>query len=501
MKQYDFLVVGSGFAGSITAMALKQSGYDVCLVERERHPRFAIGESSTPIADMILRTIAEKYNLPKLKQISRYGTWQKNYPQVICGLKRGFSYYMHRQKEPFQPDAEHSRELLVAASENDENSDTNWLRSDVDHFLLKEARATGVECYEETEVQKVERVNENKVWNIHLKSFEVSETVQCSWIIDATGSTAFSNRFLGTSATTEGFHTHSSAIFSHFHNVPHWIDTLEELGAKSDDYPYLPDYSALHQVLEEGWMWMLRFNNGLLSAGIVLDGNDASYHAELSNELLWNKILQSYPSLSNLFENAVHAEMPGKFLETGRMQRKLNRIYGEGWISLPHSGGFVDPLHSTGIAFTLSGVEKILRLFEAGSISNDVQDGLQKYQDDFFKELFLIDMLVSSSYYARKSPKLFFASTMLYFIASVRYEQGRLGGETPETFLCAGETSIRAIIEESLSELKSWNQSGCDPESVKGIISSIRKRIAPFNNVGLMDPSAKNMYEHTAVVM
>ena len=40
----DVVVVGSGFAGSLVALALKQRGYHVVLVERGRHPRFAIGE-------------------------------------------------------------------------------------------------------------------------------------------------------------------------------------------------------------------------------------------------------------------------------------------------------------------------------------------------------------------------------------------------------------------------------------------------------------------------
>ena len=70
MKKFDFLVVGSGFSGSITAMALTKIGYTVCLIEKSRHPRFAIGESSTPIADMILRDLADDYDLPFLKKLT-----------------------------------------------------------------------------------------------------------------------------------------------------------------------------------------------------------------------------------------------------------------------------------------------------------------------------------------------------------------------------------------------------------------------------------------------
>ncbi|NBB77460.1 MAG: FAD-dependent oxidoreductase, partial [Bacteroidetes bacterium] len=321
MQQYDFLVVGSGFAGSITAMALKQSGYEVCMVERGRHPRFAIGESSTPIADMILRTLSDKYSLPKLKSMSRYGTWQESYSEVVCGLKRGFSYYMHQKNKPFQPDAKHSRELLVAASENNQNSDTNWLRADVDQFLFEEAKAIGVECHEEATVEKMARKRNGGVWRVYIKKNGEPAEIECSWIVDATGSTAFSNRFFGTKTDTDGFYTHSSAIFTHFENVPGWIEKLESLGARTDDYPYQPDESALHQVLEEGWLWMLRFNNGLLSAGLVLDGSDSSYIQRDPKEI-WESVIDSYPSLKELFRKASFAEIPGHLIETGRMQRK-----------------------------------------------------------------------------------------------------------------------------------------------------------------------------------
>ena len=48
----DVAIVGSGFGGSLAALALLKRGHRVALVERGRHPRFAIGESSTPLANL-----------------------------------------------------------------------------------------------------------------------------------------------------------------------------------------------------------------------------------------------------------------------------------------------------------------------------------------------------------------------------------------------------------------------------------------------------------------
>ena len=58
-KHFQVVVVGSGFAGSLIAMIARRLGYTTALIERGRHPRFAIGESSTPLANLLL-TLADK---------------------------------------------------------------------------------------------------------------------------------------------------------------------------------------------------------------------------------------------------------------------------------------------------------------------------------------------------------------------------------------------------------------------------------------------------------
>ena len=101
-NHYDIVIAGSGFTGSITALALHNCGFTVCLIEKGKHPRFAIGESSTPIADMILRSLSTKYDLPWLYDLSRYGSWQQSHPEIVCGIKRGFSYFKHHPGKPFR---------------------------------------------------------------------------------------------------------------------------------------------------------------------------------------------------------------------------------------------------------------------------------------------------------------------------------------------------------------------------------------------------------------
>jgi FADH2 O2-dependent halogenase len=138
-------------------MIARRLGYRVMLLERGRHPRFAIGESASPLAGVLIEQLADRYDLPRIRPLSAFGTWQRTYPDVVCGLKRGFTYFRHERNQTYRVDADRSTQLLVAASPNDELSDTHWLRSDVDHFLVREAIDTGVEYLDDIQLESFER--------------------------------------------------------------------------------------------------------------------------------------------------------------------------------------------------------------------------------------------------------------------------------------------------------------------------------------------------------
>ena len=152
---FDIAVVGSGFGGSLTAMIARRLGRPVILLERGKHPRFAIGESSTPLANLLLEELARRYDLSRLLPLAKWGSWQMTYPQIACGLKRGFTFYHHQFDKPFLNDSERRDQLLVAASPRDGIADTHWYRADFDHFLVREAQALGVEYLDQTKLAGV----------------------------------------------------------------------------------------------------------------------------------------------------------------------------------------------------------------------------------------------------------------------------------------------------------------------------------------------------------
>ncbi|MEX2368112.1 MAG: tryptophan 7-halogenase, partial [Balneolaceae bacterium] len=280
-----------------------------------------------------------------------------------------------------------------------------------------------------------------------------------------------------------------------------WSAYLAGQNNDTDDYPYDPDHSALHHLLDEGWMWMLRFNNDLLSAGFLFDLNDKEFSTdpEIPDRALWNQTLGKYPSLRKIFSESRPAGQPGKLIRSARLQRRLTQLFGEGWIALNHTAGFIDPLHSTGIAHTLVGLEKALDILKDHFHEPaTLREQFESYQKAFFRELELIDLLVAGCYQTRRNFPLFTAWSMLYFTCTIQYEQQRLRGTPPAHFLDAGNEELFSIVANSYDELQRLSDNERAAGS-KTLIERIRRKIEPYNLVGLLDDSKNNMYTHTAV--
>ena len=118
-------VVGSGFAGSLLARVLAVQGHDVVLLERGTHPRFAIGESSTPLANLSLERLARRYGLADCYDLAAHGRWVARFPELRRELKRGFTFYRHHAGRPFASDGAESDAEPRSVDQIDEPSTLN----------------------------------------------------------------------------------------------------------------------------------------------------------------------------------------------------------------------------------------------------------------------------------------------------------------------------------------------------------------------------------------
>ena len=496
----DIAVLGAGFGGCLTALILKQIGLQTVLIDRGSHPRFAIGESSTPIADCVLRDLSRKYDLPQLKPLTTYGTWQQSYPEITCGIKRGFSYFRHKKGRAFEPQQDHLNELLVTASSDDEQSDTHWLRSDVDAFFAQEVKRAGIPLLENTEITELSS-DGNNILNLTARHLCENISICCRFLIDATGAGGVISRAVKIPIQTDRFFTHSRSIYGHFSCVRPWRDTLQSHGGNLADHPFDCDHAAVHHLFDDGWMWQLRFNNGITSAGFVLDTRKRPLDSAVSPDEEWQELIKTFPALTEQFCNAKLVQPDAGLRRTGRLQRRVTRAAGLNWAMLPHTAGFIDPLHSTGIAHTLCGIERFVEILEKYWNKENLQSQLQHYEQILFSELDLIDQLVGGCYAAFDNFRLFTAISMLYFAAATTYEHRRAeGGPNPQAaFLCADDSLFRSIVKSVLDRLQLVTEAnGRNSSAISEFEHFVSNAIEPFNSVGLCDPSVQNMYRYTA---
>jgi FADH2 O2-dependent halogenase len=481
----DLAILGSGFGGTLLALVARRLGLTVALLERGSHPRFAIGESSTPLADFKLAAIANHFGLDWLRPFAKYGPWQANYPHVGCGLKRGFTFFRHEPLRPFTPHPDNANALLVAASPNDARSDTHWFRAEFDAHLVGRAVEAGVSYCDHVEIEKL--YQDRAGWRLQGKRPEGPFEVRTGLLVDATGDGQLLGRVLGLDPVEPAaLRVRSRALYSHFRGVARWQEVLEEAhgAAATTAHPYPCDAAALHHVLDDGWMWVLRFDNGLTSAGFSLDPEAHPIRAGEPPEAEWAKLLGTYPSLGRQF---AAAEPVRPFVRTGRLQRRWSRAAGENWVMLPHAAGFLDPWLSPGIAQTLYAVHRLGRLLtEKGR-----EQRLAEYGRSVLRELAWVDEITSACFGCFDRFEVLVTVSMIYFVAAVHCEEREDAGQAgpDEAFLLAEDDRYRAMAAEVFRQARSLPAS----EAAR-FAAEVRRALGPYNQAGLCDPGKRNLY-------
>ncbi len=476
---FDLAILGSGFSGSLLAMAARRIGLRVLLIERGAHPRFALGESTSPLTNLLLEELAREYDLPRLLPLTEYGRWIRTYPEVAVGLKRGFTYYHHRTGEPFAPDPDHQRHLLVAASPNDEVADTHWYRADFDHFLVREAQALGADYTDETQIASIQRHGDTAM----LAGEQHGKPVRykARFVVDATGARGALSRLLGLPERPFAHLPKTQGLFSHFTGVARFAPLA---GTDGQVPPYPPDDSALHHLFEGGWMWVLRFGNGITSAGIAVEDWLAEALNLGDSDAGWQRFLDCFPSIRTQFE-AAQPVVP--FIHARRLPYRYGKIVGEGWALLPSAAAFIDPLFSTGFPLTLLGLHRLARLLRDAWGTSAWEAGLREYAAHTEREAETAALLVAGHYRAFTSPSDFAALSMLYFVAVSYAEMARRLGRAhlaPGFLLCDRmefATSFRRHLARAL------RGEPIRPEA-------IAHELSPFNIAGLCDPRKRNWY-------
>ncbi len=478
---YDITIIGAGFSGSLLAAIAARLGMRVLLIERQQHPRFAIGESTSPLANLLLEELAVKYNLPLLKPLCNWGSWQKSCPQIVGGLKWGFTYYAHTLDHEYVNSRE--KQLLVAASPNDSLADTHWMRSDVDTLFLQQALEAGVTYRDRTTVQSVHRANQAGLWQLHCSTGSDSYTVASSLVVDAGGPRGLLHRVL--SLPSGGFdgYPDTQALFSHFEGV----SLCEELIPNSAKPPYPPDNAAVHHLFDGGWIWMLRFRNGVVSAGASLsDCMAASIDIAADPLQAWGRLLHRLPTVERLF---AHSKPVQPFMHLPRIAWRAAKAGGKGWALLPSAAASIDPLFSTGFPLALLGVQRIAEQLKQNGTAADFEE----YGEITLQEADTTAEYVAACLRTTGHFQLFLPLTQFYF-ASASYSEvcHRIGTHcSRDRFLSAHNASF---WQEMHCSIQSVYKMLAEPECSFNFFDKVRSAIEPINIAGLADEVKQNWY-------
>jgi FADH2 O2-dependent halogenase len=574
-RSFDLAIVGSGFGGSLMAMIAVRLGLRVMLLERGRHPRFAIGESASPLAGILIEQLSDRYDLPRLRPLSAFGTWQRTYPHVVCGLKRGFTFFRHEPGLRYRTADDRANQLLVAASPSDELSDTHWLRSDVDQFLVNEAMAVGAEYQDLVELERVEWQPDGDAVLAGARQGR-SIRVRARFVVDASGPRGFLSRALGIRDRGFDGYPPTQALFSHFTDVARcdgmteyeasgpvgrWCGGGAMVGndgatvrvresdaasskrsrgpsrlvsspsdrtfAPSDrtlahphprtfappDLPYPMDAAALHHVFDGGWMWVLRFGNGVTSAGVAVEDWLAQDLKLADGEPAWRRLLARYPSIAAQFADA-RPIRPFTWMPT--LAYRAAEAAGERWAMLPSAAAFIDPLFSTGIPLTLLGIERLAGMLEeeprglkpalhggtrgpkpthGDTRGLPVHRGLggggkpALYAHSTLADADRTARFIAGCYAGFRHFPMFASYSMFYFAAASYSEMARrlTSPRAPRAFLCGDSYGFSSALERLSPEEASARDLGAYEREVADAV-------ADWNVAGLCDPRKKNWY-------
>ena len=312
-RRCEVFVIGCGPAGSTISAMLAQKGRDVAVVDKDRHPRFHIGESLLP------------QNMPILQEL---GVWEE--------LNR---IGIRKDAAEFESHA-HGKTVCFPFSQA---FDKRWthafhvLRSEFDLMLLRNAADKGARIYEGARVTTVEFGdlvrNEDTVVTLKLEDGS-TQTWRTRFLVDASGRDTFLSDRFGIKRKNKK-HA-SAAIFGHFRNARRNSGSAEG----NITIVWFP----------HGWFWFIPLKDDTTSIGAVCW---PSYMKSRTTDptTFFMQTIALAPEISARLKDA---ELIAPVTATGNYSYTSERMAGEGYLMVGDAWAFIDPVFSSGVYLAMN---------------------------------------------------------------------------------------------------------------------------------------------------
>jgi flavin-dependent dehydrogenase len=315
-KNYDVIVIGAGPAGSAAATLLAEKGHEVLVLEREKFPRYHVGESLLPFTFYPLQRLG-------LVETMRQSQFVKKYSVQFVSPSGQAS-------QPF-----------YFFSRYDQDVAQTWqvLRSEFDQMLMELARSKGARVLEEVTVIGLLKEDE-KVAGVRaqLKDGRVME-FRAPITLDCSGKESFA-----------AVRNHWRIRDPKLNKVAVW--TYYQ-GAKRDE-GIDAGATTVAFVPERGWFWYIPQHNDMVSVGVVAEGKYLTRDGIKSPEQIFQREIEQ-----NLWikEHLAPGTQIGPYYVTNEFSFHSRYCATEGLLLVGDAFCFLDPVFSSGLMFALkSGV-------------------------------------------------------------------------------------------------------------------------------------------------
>jgi flavin-dependent dehydrogenase len=313
----DALIIGAGPAGCAAATVLAEHGHRVLVFEREKFPRYHVGESLIPFTYQPLERLG-------LIEAMRQSAFVKKYSvQFVSPTGKA--------SQPFYFYTRYDRETVAQT----------WqvLRSEFDQLLLDHARRRGAEVLEETAVCELIREG-GRVVGVRAanRSGEVTG-YRAPITVDCSGKEAFT-------AVRNGWRLKDPFL----NKVAVW--TYYQ-GSKRDA-GIDEGQTTVAMIPEKGWFWHIPQHNDLVSVGVVAEGRYLTRDGVKAPEAIFKRELEQ-----NLWikEHLSVGRQVGPYYLTSEYTHHAKHCYADGLLLAGDAFCFLDPVFSSGLMLALkSGV-------------------------------------------------------------------------------------------------------------------------------------------------
>lgn len=315
----DVLVVGGGPGGSTAATLLQRAGRRVIQLEKDRHPRFHIGESllpaNLPIFDRL--GVADKV---RALGVHKAGA---DFPDGAGG------HQTFRFRNALGTTPPHAYQVK---------------REEFDAMLFEHARAGGVDARDGVKVERVDIDGIGAVTAHAQVRDGAALTVRAKYLVDASGrDTLLANQF---KLKRKNDRHQSAAIFAHYRGVQ-----LRE----GEDAGNISIYR-----FDQGWCWIIPLRDGLTSVGCVCwPGHLKQRRGDNAGFL--DATLRSMPQA---WQRMTQAERVSAIRVTGNYSYTSTRMCGPGWVMVGDACAFVDPVFSSGVYLAMDNAEQAAAMID-----------------------------------------------------------------------------------------------------------------------------------------